>query len=510
MEVSTLTAPLHPGAAVKIISLALDGIPQHATKAVAKTEPVKSLASGSEKVGMGIEKVDGLAITHVRVFPPTDEAEMTKDSSSVMVRTTTDDDSSSCGQDRKIDDHMAGISTIALSTISPSAPPRKRKRAQTLFDIVKHRRKSGASLRQSALQSPAIECSTSGKESLKRKREFEFGHISAQDQPLKRRAGVDQWHIVRLRRNSDSNKQSMQEAISGFPTSRRQYATSRQQNAGSDADDESSEREMSISSVRSRTTSREESALVVRKLSLGHIIAIPVFDTTQTKLDATNITELIASVPILNAGCDMPPTTGIDRNDDPKREAQDNNKKGRKLAEMLLSMDILTTPELTTSSSSSGTESSSSPDTSPASSGAEHCVIKDIPLEVVQRSPPPPYTSPQQSEGYNGRESNNMKDLVPRILTCMPNIQDVHDGAQLLDPSSPTGSSPSAIVSKGISPLTELFQRLQLNGTIFDAQRDEELLEYTDTEATLSFAARFKSASVYVDEEADKDSAISF
>ncbi|KAK9365244.1 hypothetical protein V1509DRAFT_633804 [Lipomyces kononenkoae] len=276
---------------------------------------------------------------------------------------------------------------------------------------------------------------------------------------------------------------------------------------------------MSISHVRSRATSRDESTVLVRKLAAGHIIAIPVFDTTQTKLDATNVAELVASVPNLNAGRDISARTitGVDRNGEPKGDTRDNSKKGRKLAEMLLTMDILTTPELTPSSSSasaSGTELSSSPDTSPCSTGAKHCVITDIPLEeVVQVSPPPPYTSPQQCADYNGREfsdSATMKDPMLRIVTCMPEMQDLAGGAQVLDPSSPTNLSPSATISKDISPLTTLLERLQLNVSMFDAQGDEDLLEYTDTEATLSFAARFKPASVYDNEEADRDSAVSF
>ncbi|KAK9487112.1 hypothetical protein V1527DRAFT_495290 [Lipomyces starkeyi] len=208
--------------------------------------------------------------------------------------------------------------------------------------------------------------------------------------------------------------------------------------------------------------------------------------------------------------------TDIDRNESSKGDAPDNTKKGRKLADMLLSMDILTTPELTTTSSSSGTESGSSPDGSPGSKGVEHGGINDVELEVEQVSPPPPYTSPQQNADYLkidiGRGVNDgaiMRDTTLKILTSIPKTQHI-DGEQLFSPSPPTKSSPSAIIGKDMSPLTESFQRLQLNGTTLDAEGDEELLEYTDTGATLSLAARFKPATVYIPKEADRESAVHF
>ncbi|ODQ74480.1 hypothetical protein LIPSTDRAFT_70124 [Lipomyces starkeyi NRRL Y-11557] len=208
--------------------------------------------------------------------------------------------------------------------------------------------------------------------------------------------------------------------------------------------------------------------------------------------------------------------TDIDRNESTKGDAPDNTKKGRKLADMLLSMDILTTPELTTTSSSSGTESGSSPDGSPGSKGVEHGGINDVELEVEQVSPPPPYTSPQQNSDYLkidiGRGVNDdaiMRDTTLKILTCIPKTQHI-DGEHLFSPSPPTKSLSSAIIGKDMSPLTESFQRLQLNGTTLDAEGDEELLEYTDTGATLSLAARFKPATVYITKEADRESAILF
>ncbi|KAK9333359.1 hypothetical protein V1520DRAFT_332444 [Lipomyces starkeyi] len=516
MEVSTPITSLHPGAADADISLALDGIAQHAIKMATKTNTVKDLVYVPEKLGLEIEKVDALAMAHVNAFQPANETQMTK--ATEIVRTSVEADGDSLGgvEDGKVDYNALATS---MSTISPSAPL-KRKRAQTLFDIVKHRRRTGTSPCKPNLQFPANDANdpTGGRESLKRKRGFESGGTLPQDQPLKRRAGVEQWLIAHLRGNADTNKSSRTSRISRVMCSQRKNAAARPQGAGSDADDESSEYGMSISSARSRSVDREEGTLLVGKLSAGRIIAIPVFDSTQTKLDTTNIAELVASVPALNTARDVfaSTMTDIDRNESTKGDAPDNTKKGRKLADMLLSMDILTTPELTTTSSSSGTESGSSPDGSPGSKGVEHGGINDVELEVEQVSPPPPYTSPQQNSDYLkidiGRGVNDdaiMRDTTLKILTCIPKTQHI-DGEHLFSPSPPTKSLSSAIIGKDMSPLTESFQRLQLNGTTLDAEGDEELLEYTDTGATLSLAARFKPATVYITKEADRESAILF
>ncbi|KAK9377062.1 uncharacterized protein V1513DRAFT_437204 [Lipomyces chichibuensis] len=510
MEVSTLVRSLHPDAADADISLALDGIEQHAIKMATKTNNVKELVYVSEKVGTEIDKSGARAIALVNAFPPVDETQMTK--ATDIVHASVEADS---GFPRGVEDGKEDYDGLAtyMSTLSSSAPL-KRKRAQTLFEIVKHRRRTGKSpCKPNDANDP-----TGGRDSLKRKRGFEFGGTLPQDQPLKRRAGVEQWLIAHLRGNADTNKLSRTARISRVMCSQRKNAAARPQSAGSDADDESSEYGMSIGSVRSTSVDREDGALLVGKLSAGRIIAIPVFDSTQTKLDTTNIAELVASMPALNTARDVFASrmTAIGRNERAKGDAPDITKKGRKLADMLLSMDIITTPELTTTSSSSGTESGSSPDMSPGSKGVEHGAIKDVELEVVQVSPPPPYTSPQQDADYlkidivrGVNDDAIVRDSTLKVLTRIPKTQHI-DGEHLFSPSPPPRSSPSAIIGKDMSPLTESFQRLQLNGTTFDAEGDEELLEYTDTEATLSFASRFKPATVYITKEAERKSAILF
>ncbi|KAK9248451.1 hypothetical protein V1506DRAFT_528980 [Lipomyces tetrasporus] len=514
MEVSKAITRLQPPTTDAVISLALDGIAQLATAIATKAD--RPPVSVSEKLGLEIEKIGTLAIANVNALPPAGELEIAKDIATKLVQTRaeTANVSLAAALEGTLNDNTDGNSKLGLSTASASASL-KRKHAQTMFSIVKHRRRTGTSPRRPILRCPSLPIESRAPESLKRKREFEFEESSLQGQPLKRRAGNEQWLVVHLQGITDTNKSPTLERKSRAIAQRNKYLTAGHPNAGSDADDESSECETSPSPVKSKSGDKTDGTAVGGKPSAGRVLAIPVFDATQTKLDTTNIAELVPPVVATlstTPNGTAPATTVVDPNESLRGVSPDNTKKGRKLADMLLSMDILTTPELTTTSSSSGTESGSSPDGSPAHKVAEHCGIKDV--EDV--SPPPAYTSPngdylKTTIGRAVNDSAIMKEDSPRILTSILSAnktQCIAGAEQLFDPPPSIKSSTPAIAGNILSPLTEAFQGLQLNCNTFDTAGNEELLDYTDTQVTVTFPVRFRPASVHIKERPDGDSAI--
>ncbi|KAK9322054.1 hypothetical protein V1517DRAFT_324490 [Lipomyces orientalis] len=521
MEVSKATTRLQSQspATDAVISLALDGIAHLATAIATKTD--RPPVSVAEKLGLEIEKIGTLAIANVNTLPPEGEFEISKGFATkvVQIRPETAHGSPADVLEGKLGDNTDGNSKVDPSTASTSASL-KRKHAQTMFSIVKHRRRTGISPRRPTHQCPTrAPIESRAPESLKRKREFELEESSSQGQPLKRRAGSEQWLVVHLQGNTNTNKSPTLERKSrAIGAQRNRYLSAGGQNAGSDADDESSEYETSPSPVKSTSGDKNDGTAVNGKSSAGRVLAIPVFDATQTKLDTTNIAELVPPVVAVRSTTPngaAPVTTVVDPNESARGVSPDNTKKGRKLADMLLSMDILTTPELTTTSSSSGTESGSSPDGSPAHKVAEHCGIND----VEEVSPPPAYTSPpgdylKTNIGVAVNDNAIVREDSPRTVISglsANKTQCIASAEQLFYPSpSIFKSSTQAITGNILSPLTEAFQRLQLDCNTIDTDGNEELLEYTDTEVMVTFPVRFRPATVHVKEGPDGDSAILF